>query len=425
MRKFIFGICCLVIFSCKRDDETPPVVSIISLNASATLSFGDTIWVEVQGRAEDDFGLQSITVRVQDLQQKSWLKSAARQLSGASSTRATFAIVINDRYLPSGAYVVKAYLNDGSHESTDFVSYTLNGLSLQMTGVAALNNNGFAGAILDTVSSTGISGALSSFFGSRERVLFEPYSQQFWTAGEAASRYQWSASNGMLLTDQVIPTSINTLFFTDAAVDPQHQGVWATCGDGHVRRFHPQGSMGADWTAASPTQLAVTKDFVIVESEVPGAPERVLFFHPTTGQLLHAWVHGEAVLDMTVLDNQLVLVVQRAAGVQLLLFDLNTMLNINWSNFYSFTATTFYACAAQTNRFALSTDQGLIVWDGTGNMIRQWTGVMPAALEWNQASGGLYGLSNGQVQYYALSNGNVSNVSASADYAAFALMYNK
>jgi len=425
MRKFILPLFLWVIFSCKKQDETPPVVSIVSLNASSTLSFGDTIWVEVQGSADDAFGLQSITVRVQDLQQKSWLKSDARQLSGASSTRVTFAIVVNDRYLPSGNYYVKAYLNDGTHESSDFVVYTINGLPKQLTGIAALNNNGFAGAILDTLSGNDVSGPMASFFGSRERVLFEPASQQFWTSGEAASRYQWSAGNGMLLSDQVIPTSVNTGFFTDAAVDPQHQGVWVSCADGRVRRFHPQGSIGADFMAASPTQLAVTEDFVIVESEVPGSPERVLFFHPTTGQLLHTWVHGEEVLDLAVMDEQLVLVVQRLSGVQLLLFDLNTMLNINWSNFYSFTATTFFACSAQTNRLAISANNGLMVLDGSGNLVQQWVGVTPSQLEWNTANGTLYGLNNGQVQYYSLSSGVVSNVGIGADYSAFALMYNK
>jgi hypothetical protein len=425
MRKFIFGLFILVIFSCKKKDETPPEVSIISLNASSILSFGDTIWVEVEGGAHDDFGLQSVTVRVQDLQQNSWLTSDARQLSGASSTRATFAIVINDRYLPSGTYVVKAFLNDGTHVSTDFVTYTVNGLSLQSTGIAALDNNGFAGAIIDTLSSNGTLGSLMYFLGSREQVLFEPYSQQFWTSGEDASQYQWSASNGMLLTDQAIPTFITSDFFTDAAVDPQRQGIWAACADGHVRRFHPQGTIGADFSAAAPTQLALTEDFVIVESEGPGAPERVLFFHPTTGQLLHTWVHGEEVLDMAVLEEQLVLVVQRLTGVELLLFDLNTMLNINWSNFYAFNATTFFACDAQPNRLALSTDQGLMVWDGDGNVLRQWPGVMPVQLEWNHATGNLYGLYNGQVQWYALSNGAVNNVSAASYYTDFTLMYNK
>ncbi len=425
MRKFILPFFLLVIFSCKKQDENPPAVSIVSLNSSTNLSFGDTIWVEVDGSANDDFGLQSITVRILDAQQKTWLKSDARQLSGAASTHSTFAFVVDDRYLPSGSYYVKAYLNDGTHESSDFVTYTLNGLSKQLTGILALNNNGFAGAILDTLSSNGGSGAMASFFGSREQVLFEPYSQQFWTSGESASRYQWSAGNGMLLSDQVIPTAITSDFFTDAAVDPLHQGIWTTCADGRVRRFHPQGTIGADFTAAAPTQLALTEDFVIVESEVPGSPERVLFLHPTTGQLLHTWVHGEEVLEMAVLDEQLVLVVQRLAGVQLLLFDLNTMLNINWSNFYSFTSAAFYACAAQSNGLALSTNQGLMVWDGGGNLVQQWAGVTPSQLEWNTANGSLYGLNNGQVQYYSLSSGSVSNVGMGLGYSAFALMYNK
>lgn len=50
---------------------------------------------------------------------------------------------------------------------------------------------------------------------------------------------------------------------------------------------------------------------------------------------------------------------------------------------------------------------------------------MPVQLEWNHATGNLYGLYNGQVQWYALSNGAVNNVSAASYYTDFTLMYNK
>jgi hypothetical protein len=263
-----------------------------------------------------------------------------------------------------------------------------------------------------------------SFSGSRDHLIWEAYSQQCWTSGEGVSQYQWSDANGLLLADESIPYPFTNSFFNDVAIDPLHQGVWAACADGRIRRIHQQGYITTDVSGANPKHLAVNEDYVMVESETPGTAEKVLFFHPSTGQLLHTWVHGESVLDMAVLDEQLMLAVQRAAGVQLLLFDLNTLLNINWSNIYSFTATSFSAVASMPNRLALSHENGVTIWDGQGNLIQQFPNAHPTQLEWNLVNGNLVGLENGQLYFYSIPAGTV-NGGVGGGYTRFALRYNK
>jgi hypothetical protein len=410
--------------ACKKQDENPPTVSIISRNASKNLNYGDTIWVTVKGEAGDDFGLQSVTVRVLDQQQKSWLRSDAKQLNGASATEVIFAIVIDDRYMPSGSYYVKAFLNDGTHESTDFVSYSINGLSKQWTGLVALNNTGTGGAVLDTLSDNGSWGPVMSFSGSRNHLMFDPFSQQCWTHGESVSQYQWSTLSGMLMADEVIPYSFSNLFFNDVALDLSNQGVWTACADGHVRRIRTDGSIGADVLVNYPQKIAASRDFIMVESEVPGIPERLVFFHPTTGQMIHTWIHGESVQDLQILGDQLWIVVQRPTGMQLMLFDLNTLLNINWSNFYSFTSQQYFASASMNSRVAMSTENGITVWDSEGTMVQQFPNAHPTQLEWDVVNGRLFGLENGQIHAYSISSGLATTWSGTG-YSSFALCYNK
>jgi hypothetical protein len=170
--------------------------------------------------------------------------------------------------------------------------------------------------------------------------------------------------------------------------------------------------------------MVANNDFIIVESEVPGSPERLTFFHPITGQMMHTWIHGESVKDLQIVGDQLWMVVQRAAGIQLMLFDLNTLLNVNWSNFYSYSCQQYFASASMNNRVALSSENGIIVWDSEGTMVQQFPNAHPTQLEWEVESGRLFGLENGQIYTYSIATG-LATAWPGTSYSSFALCYNK
>ena len=426
MRKFVLFLFLGLLFACKREDETIPEVSIIRLNPAGILQFGDTLWVEVRGESLDNFGLQEVTVQLFDLNQKVWLRSAHKSLNGASSCKVTFAIVLDDRYLPSGNYYMKAMLSDGTQTGTDFVNYTLQECPRWFKGVVALKNNGSNGSSLDSLTVDGSAGEWWSSAGTMSQVVVDDVSQRMWLGGPDNSQCQWVEPNGQVISNQTFPFVDNISFFNDAAKDPNEEGVWLACQDGFIRKMRSNGQLTASWAVAYPYHVALTHEYVMVESEVPGTAERLNVYRAQTGQLMQAWVHGEKVLDVLALDeNTILLVVDRTSVIQLLVFDLSTGLNVNWSPFLSFNAQQYHCAALGNDRIALSTDQGITVWNTDGTGQQNYPVYHPDQMEWESNSGALYLLENGSIQAMSLSSGNVMQSWPSNMYERFGLRYNK
>lgn len=125
----------MLLLSCQKDDDTYPIVNIISPEAGSSFSYGDTIRFIAEVQQKD--GADNVAV----LRGSSVMPFGSRRLS-EDSGRIAYEVYYDDRYLNEGKYDLRFTAFNGENKTSAFVAINILPLEKRLSGVVAMSRSG-------------------------------------------------------------------------------------------------------------------------------------------------------------------------------------------------------------------------------------------------------------------------------------------
>ncbi len=318
----------MILFSCKKEDHPFPSIEAEWVNDSGPFGFGQTIAVKVHAQIEGSDPIQKITLQISDNNQKVWMSEMSTSQLPSHEFHGNISLTLNDPYLPSGQYYLKISAFTAHQSKSTFLHCGVTELVKKRTRVIGINNNGFAGAMMDTLSSSFELGPWNSMLGARYLPMMNHYNKTFWACTPGQSVLEVTSLEDNYIQTFSYPFVGSNDYYLDAAADRKDHSLWYITQDG-LRQFDKNGDF-AQWIPISNGHLIEsTNEFICTNIKTPGQPQEILLHLKTTANLAHAWVHGKQVSDLFVLDNMMGLLYLENGNYKIGLFDLDTFLPIN------------------------------------------------------------------------------------------------
>lgn len=325
MRFFTLCIVTLVFFGCrKRDHTTPELSSHWAIPNAALFQFEDTLFIQALANSHDDFGLTQIQFTVQDLNAKVWVQKSISFDKGTAQWEGQVALLLSNRYMPSGEYYVQVTLGDGTHEAHDILPFTYIECATERTHVFLASPTSLENW-LPNDSPTNWN--LSNDFLP---VQPDPYHQLIWghhPTDPVVQAYvpmagvpEWSAQTASLSgVAQMI-------------LDTQNQGCWILSQDGSIELLNEKGIRTKNVIEPHTHSIALDhqKPYILLNQNAPGVPGRLVIKNKQTWGNLHTWVHGKNAIDAFVWENYAIIVYLENGTYQMGLLNLDNFLTLNW-----------------------------------------------------------------------------------------------
>ncbi len=413
----------LMLFSCKKEEHPIPSIEAEWLDDSGPFGFGQTIAVKVHAQIEGADPIEKITVQLTDENQKVWMSEMSTSQLPSHEFHGNISLTLEDPYLPSGQYYLKISALTAHQSKSTFLQCSITELSKKRTLVIGINNNGFAGAMIDTLSSGFELAPWNSALGARYLPIINHYNKTLWTCIPGQSLLEITGIADQYIQTYNYPFAGSNDYYLDAVYDAQDLSIWYITQDG-LRQFD-KNSQFRQWIPISNGHLMeCTEDFICTNKKTPGQPQELLLHLKTTGSLAHVWVHGKQVSDLFVLDNMMGLLYLENGNYKIGLFDLDTFLPINWHPLLSYSSNGFL-CAAARDGLWISDENGLHHWDNQGNWNNTWPNYHPTQFEIDQTSPLIWMIDEGKIKAFQYLSQQEMYQSADNGYSSLAIGYNK
>lgn len=413
----------LIFFSCKKEEHSIPNIEAEWLDESGPFGFGQTITIKVHAQIEGSDPIEKITLQLTDENQKVWKSEMSTNQLPSHEFHGNIALTLDDPYLPSGQYYLKISALTAHQSKSDFLHCNITELAKKRTLVIGINNNGFAGAMMDTLSSSFELGPWNSMLGVRYLPMINHYNKTFWSCTPGQSLLEVTGIVDQYIQTYNYPFAGSNDYYLDAASDRKDHSLWYITQDG-LRQFDKNGDF-AQWIPISNGQwIASTNEFICTNKKTPGQPPELLLHSKTTGSLVHAWVHGKQVSDLFVLENMIGLIYLENGDYKIGLFDLDTFLPINWHPLLSYSSSGFL-CAATQDGLWISDENGLHHWDSQGNWNNTWPNYHPNQLQLDETSPLIWMIDEGKIKAFQYLTQQEIYQSTDNGYSYLSIVYNK
>lgn len=429
-RKLFFStIVFSVVFfvSCKKDDNTAPVVSINTPAAQSTYNVFDTIWVS--GTASDNETLSSVAIRFLNADQVPVLPTVSVSVSGSNFSY-NKPVILSNVHLETGVHYINVFASDGNNDANAFVEVNVIEAPLEVLRYVAVSRQ--AGMVrIDTINPQFQPGLLTQWSGDHSTTAVNSYHGQVVVGGGNVSallgvdpemgNVVWSAANG----------NVGSLpYFKDVNFSEDHLLTYATNEEGQVRGYTQSGNIqftGQVPSGYRPQKVYGHGDKVMVElEEIIPSMRRLAFFWKASGAL---WQHFS-------LNKEVVLMNARTSD-RLLLFSNNNgtpevdewdMDNGAWWPRTSLPFGEMFDAVALTSvDYAFAHADGIYRFNYNTNAESMLvSGVQAQHLAYDRANDILLAAVGSQLQFYNAANGALlTSVALTDDSEAIGVLFNK
>ena len=140
--------------------------------------------------------------------------------------------------------------------------------------------------------------------------------------------------------------------------------------------------------------------------------------------MIHSWVHGLDIIDVFDLDGKIGLITLNNGVYGISLFDLETLLPINWHSLLSYSSNNFQ-CLTTGNGLWIGDENGLHHWDNQGEWNNTWGNYHPTRLVADETEPLIWMIDAGQLKgFHYLTQQEVFQ-SSDNGYSELAIGYNK
>lgn len=326
MRFFTLCIVALLLSSCHKKDKTYPLLSSqLSSIGIPNYAYDDTVYVESEGWAQDEFGLQSIQFTIQDLNAKVWYQKSISFTQNTSAWSGLVALPLNNRYMPSGDYYVKVVLDDGTYATNKILSFSYIECPISRTHLFLCN----ADLNQPIENWTNPSSPQPWMIGSDVQAKFsDAYHQLIWTHQISTPVVQAYVPMGN--TPEWTSSTASLSPIRQMITDPQHLGAWVLSDDGGIELINEKGIRVKNAVETHTKEIAFHDGFIALSQLPPGNPAQVVIKNKDTWGHHHTWVHGKNTIQVFSWSKYIGIVYLENSIYKIALLNMENLLAVNW-----------------------------------------------------------------------------------------------
>lgn len=409
--------------SCRNDDETPPVITVVEPTNMSSINYGDV--VTVSGTATDETSLKAVKIELLDYD--------------LAATDFSFEITVNndsydysqtfqldDRHLPSGPYILKvSAIDKAGNRDSEFIELNYGELPKELQGIAMVDK--VSPTVYDLyfydMSTTNF---VQSFAGDFQSLIADSYNLLIWLSG---------GSTGDLITYDL---SFDAVYWQNA---PQlsfypyygnlHQmdsdrNIAMVKGNSSVVTMDKEGITNRTYSLTNSSEggeVLQHNNYMLIE-ETSNGNHYIKTFVKSTGNLVHQLQFNEDIIAMERRDSDEVFVItSENNNCHIYLYDyLNNSTYephaVDPGELYDFVV-------IDSDEVILAHSDGLMRFTISNNSMVTVATDVATQLEYEELSGTIYANVNNNLQLFDHLGNSGGSITTGINVSSFALYYNK
>lgn len=429
IKLLFYGISILSFFTvgCKKEDKTPPEVSIIKPYRDIELYQGDTLIIEAE--LKDNKGLKRVRYSIYDENGIAAVPATAQDISGKVYKASNF-LVIDNPNLSTGYYTLQVAASDGINEGKAFVRIKIFSASKKLNGLFAITTPGTQTTKIYKTDSNFTSFSLTSTLtGDFADAALNSATQQLITAG--------------LNTGKIISTDVKNLIerwnqpsiyggslpsFFHVAVHERE--VYICSYDGFIRSYNESGVVNgtiATNTGFYPRKALRNQDKFIVEEKLfSGTPRQIGVYFAASGAFMQNTPVSFDVSDILYKDSDRYLVFGNDNNqAKLWMYELNT--NSTWEPKVLPAGKIYRALKINSNEFIIAHDNAIYKYVYNINSLTTFINISGSNdIAYDDVNNLLFVVNGNQLRIYNYPSGTLNSViNCPENIRKILLWYNK
>ncbi len=419
MIRWIFLSTCLLLSACKKKDEQPPVVKIVSPGSLSTYAYQSTIIVEAS--AEDESKLEHVDLELLD-GNLSLLQSRRFKVEGKTYDLSA-GFDLDDIHYETGQYYIRVRAYDGTNETSEYLEFSYQGVAKQLLDVLYVEQNGGQFSVKSLNDGTIVSSIGSDFFD----IQVNSYDQYLYTSGTQTEDLVAFDLEEMGEIWRRQNMSSGNDWFVGMNYFPESRELYYGNGDGSkflVSKNGQSNTVASPVTSFLPEESGRTGNYLIVdEKNLSTGNHSLMVYNEVSGALSQSAVISYDVIAIYPKSNDEVFVFGHdGTQIRMSVYFLNT--NALWEPYTFGNAGLNDVIQFDTDRFALLTNQGIEVYTHSSNGAINVSTLVFKTGKYCTTTNSLFLLNSSEITEMGLS-GNVIQTSSITGGVDLDLRYNK
>jgi len=419
--RWYFIILIVLTIGCKKEDEIPPVISVVS--PFSMTQFQIPFQVTVTGLVEDENTIEWVKIIVLDDDLR---PSSEEVLIAVNSNSVEFSetIYLDDIHLSSGVYFIKVSANDGQNINSSYVEIYIQEYPLILKNIFVIGSDNSQTTLFKIDSNT--------------LELVHQFSGQFQLAN-SVSKYQYL----FIGTDQIGNAfdpgfnqniwnwTFNTFqsnYFVDSHVTEPDNVLHVCCIDGVIRSFTENGILTNTVYSSNQDffdEFLVIDNYLFVEEYSSSTVRYITVYFLESGVEMQRIPLSNDVVDiLEYSSNQCLFLEQIFSDVKINMYDLNS--NVSWE-ITTISNDSIYDAEYVLNKgLYFTSDSGLMLYDLITNSM---TTLIPNSgfgkITFDKLNETIYLLANNEIWIYSVSTGQYQSIYTNYNLEELLLFYNK
>lgn len=419
--RWYFIILIVLTIGCKKEDEIPPVISVLS--PFSMTQFQIPFQVTVTGSVEDENTIEWVKIIVLDDDLR---PSSEEVLIDVNSNLVEFSetIYLDDIHLSSGVYFVKVSANDGHNINSSYVEIYIQEYPLILKNIFVIGSDN-SQTTLFKIDSNSLE--LVHQFSGKFQLTNSVSKHQYLFIGTDQIGNAFDPNFNQNIWNWTFNT-FQSNYFVDSHVAESGNVLHVCCIDGVIRSFTENGIITNTVYSSNQDyfdQFLVVDNYLFVEEYSSSTVRYITVYFLESGVEMQRIPLSNDVLDILEYNsNQCLFLEQIFSDVKINIYDLNS--NISWE-LKTISNDSVYDAEYVLNRgLYFTSDTGLMLYDLITNSL---TTLIPNSgfreITFDKLNENFYLLANNEIWIYSIATGQYQSISTNYNLEELILFYNK
>lgn len=420
-----FLLLLLSISSCRKVDEELPTINVTQPLNNSSYSFEQ--YINIQGTATDETKLKTIKAELFTSTMQS-VGLTVEQQATSNSFDFSIGLLLDDRYLTTGQYILKISAIDRSgNEKSTFKNINYSELPYSLEAIYVFNTSGTSAYQLHKVNNT-TTAYIRNFNGGFAGAAANLYHQQLIMAG--------NGSNGKLvafdpLTEQ-ISWEINPLqtlgnYFKHVVYNAADKLTFVATDDIKVKGYNKTGSVQSIISPTGsliPYHIYIQNGYVFLGLKQALTSQFSSYYQSTNTLFQSMSITGEVASVIKKNDDELYVFVNNGSNSSMQIYTIAN--GTVWTPIAMPTGNVNAAVHHTTNEIFIAHTTGILRYSYNNNSLVTWvSGVNASKLYYDSANSRLVAVVGTQIRFYDLMGNPAGIVTHTSSIADILLYYNK
>ena len=418
----------LLMMSCKKEkDEEYPSITITSPSAQSSYDVFES--VNIKATITDNRNIEKITVRIVD---NNGLSAAAPKTltPGGTSYNLDINLLLNDIYTPTGQYLVKVTVSDGTNEKTVFLEIHINEVPKQLKKIIIVRTPAAGIIELDSLDGNNF----TNFYTTASDYLasdISSYLQTIYLCGKFTGDMKAIDANNFYLNYSVPVGNNGSLpYFNNMHYSDISKLNFVSFGLGYLNGYNKNGTIAQNFNFTAPFipgKMLETQQHIFCEQiNTTGGNHKLSMHYKTSGtveQSASTNIRWNNILEKDI--NTLVLAGNVALQGEIRIYNLSSNSFFEPVNIPS--GTIYDMVQADANTYLIAHASGILKYTySNSSLVNLTTGNKAQKLTWHAPGNLLFSAEGNILKTWDINSGfSLSNYTTSDSIKNILLHYNK